>query len=69
VDSLRELAENSATREEIKTMLAAQWHAPKAAEQIAEIILTSIAQTEKAAQSKVKKCRCGHAHGPANHAH
>jgi UDP-N-acetylglucosamine--N-acetylmuramyl-(pentapeptide) pyrophosphoryl-undecaprenol N-acetylglucosamine transferase len=36
---LRELIENSATREEIKTMLAAQWHTPKAAEKIAESIL------------------------------
>jgi UDP-N-acetylglucosamine--N-acetylmuramyl-(pentapeptide) pyrophosphoryl-undecaprenol N-acetylglucosamine transferase len=38
---LRELIENSAAREKIQTSLA-QWHAPRAAEQIAENILTAI---------------------------
>jgi UDP-N-acetylglucosamine--N-acetylmuramyl-(pentapeptide) pyrophosphoryl-undecaprenol N-acetylglucosamine transferase len=66
---LRELIEDSAARETIQTALA-QWHAPKAAEQIAENILSAITQQqEKAAQSKVKKCGCGHAHGSAKHAH
>ena len=66
--ALRELIEDAAAREKIQTALA-QWHAPKAAEQIAEMILAAIAQPEKAAQSKVKKCGCGHAHSSAKHAH
>src|ERR1700722_15227943 len=66
---LRELVEDSAVREKIQVALA-QWHAPKAAEQIAENILSAIAQQqEKTAQTKVKKCGCGHAHGSAKHAH
>jgi UDP-N-acetylglucosamine--N-acetylmuramyl-(pentapeptide) pyrophosphoryl-undecaprenol N-acetylglucosamine transferase len=63
------LIEDSSAREKVQTALA-QWHAPKAAEHIAENILNAIAQQqEKAAQSKVKKCGCGHAHGSAKHAH
>jgi UDP-N-acetylglucosamine--N-acetylmuramyl-(pentapeptide) pyrophosphoryl-undecaprenol N-acetylglucosamine transferase len=66
---LRELIEDSAAREKIQTALA-QWHAPKAAEQIAENILSAIVQQQKkVAQSKVKKCGCGHTHGSAKHAH
>jgi len=66
---LSELVENETTRAKIQTALA-QWHAPKAADQIAENILSAIAQQqEKAAQTKVKKCGCGHAHGSAKHAH
>jgi UDP-N-acetylglucosamine--N-acetylmuramyl-(pentapeptide) pyrophosphoryl-undecaprenol N-acetylglucosamine transferase len=66
---LTELVENDLARSEIQNALA-QWHAPKAAEQIAENILSAIAQQqEKAAQLKVKKCGCGHAHGSAKHAH
>jgi UDP-N-acetylglucosamine--N-acetylmuramyl-(pentapeptide) pyrophosphoryl-undecaprenol N-acetylglucosamine transferase len=66
---LSELVENETVRSKMQTALA-QWHAPKAAEQIAENILSAIAQQqEKAAQSKVKKCGCGHAHGSAKHAH
>jgi UDP-N-acetylglucosamine--N-acetylmuramyl-(pentapeptide) pyrophosphoryl-undecaprenol N-acetylglucosamine transferase len=65
---LTELVEYDATRAAMQSALA-QWHAPKAAEQIAEIILEVIAQPERAAQSKVKKCDCGHAHGSAKHAH
>jgi UDP-N-acetylglucosamine--N-acetylmuramyl-(pentapeptide) pyrophosphoryl-undecaprenol N-acetylglucosamine transferase len=66
---LIELVENEVTREKINAALA-QWHAPKAAELIAESILSAIAQQqEKATQSKVKKCGCGHAHGSAKHAH
>jgi len=38
---LRELVEDSAARAKIQTALA-QWHAPKAAEQIAEIMLAAI---------------------------
>ncbi|HEX3857322.1 MAG TPA: undecaprenyldiphospho-muramoylpentapeptide beta-N-acetylglucosaminyltransferase [Verrucomicrobiae bacterium] len=65
---LCELIEDLAVREKIQSALA-QWHVPKAAEQIAEIILKAIAQPEKTAQSKSKKCGCGHAHGSAKHAH
>ncbi|HEX3889624.1 MAG TPA: undecaprenyldiphospho-muramoylpentapeptide beta-N-acetylglucosaminyltransferase [Verrucomicrobiae bacterium] len=66
---LTELVENDLARSEIQNALA-QWHAPKAAEQIAENILSAIAQQqEKAAQAKAKKCGCGHAHGSAKHAH
>jgi UDP-N-acetylglucosamine--N-acetylmuramyl-(pentapeptide) pyrophosphoryl-undecaprenol N-acetylglucosamine transferase len=66
---LTELIGNNLARSEIQNALA-QWHAPKAAEQIAENILRAIAQQqEKSEQSKVKKCGCGHAHGSAKHAH
>jgi len=65
---LCELVENDATRAAMQVALA-QWHAPKAAEQIAEIILKAIAQPAKATHSKSKKCGCGHAHGSAKHAH
>ena len=63
------LVENDAARAAMQSALV-QWHQPKAAEQIAENILSAIAQQqEKAAQAKVKKCGCGHAHGSAKHAH
>ena len=62
------LVEDEAARTKMQSALA-QWHAPKAAEQIAEIILQAIVQPEKVAQAKVKKCGCGHAHGSAKHAH
>jgi UDP-N-acetylglucosamine--N-acetylmuramyl-(pentapeptide) pyrophosphoryl-undecaprenol N-acetylglucosamine transferase len=65
---LVELVESETLRSTIQSALA-QWHTPKAAEQIAEIILQAIAQPEKAAQAKAKKCGCGHAHGLAKHAH
>jgi UDP-N-acetylglucosamine--N-acetylmuramyl-(pentapeptide) pyrophosphoryl-undecaprenol N-acetylglucosamine transferase len=66
---LHELIEDSATRVKMEFALA-QWHAPLAAAQIAEYILSAIAQQqEKVAQTKVKKCGCGHAHGSAKHAH
>jgi UDP-N-acetylglucosamine--N-acetylmuramyl-(pentapeptide) pyrophosphoryl-undecaprenol N-acetylglucosamine transferase len=66
---LRDLIEDSEARKKIQTALA-QWHAPKAAEQIAENILSAIAQQqEKSAQAKTKICSCGHAHGSAKHAH
>ena len=68
VNVLTELIEDESVREKMQSALA-QWHAPKAAEQIAENILSAIAQHEKTAQSKVKKCGCGHAHGSAEHAH
>ncbi len=62
------LVEDEAARATMQSALA-QWHAPAAAEQIAGIILDAMAQPEMAAQPKVKKCGCGHAHGPAKHAH
>jgi UDP-N-acetylglucosamine--N-acetylmuramyl-(pentapeptide) pyrophosphoryl-undecaprenol N-acetylglucosamine transferase len=66
---LRGLIEDSAACDKIQIALA-QWHQPKAAELIAENILSAIVrQQEKTAQSKVKKCGCGHAHGSAKHAH
>jgi UDP-N-acetylglucosamine--N-acetylmuramyl-(pentapeptide) pyrophosphoryl-undecaprenol N-acetylglucosamine transferase len=66
---LFELIEDSAARDKIQTALA-PWHAPKAAEQIAENILSAIAQQqERTAQEKTKTCGCGHAHGSAKHAH
>jgi UDP-N-acetylglucosamine--N-acetylmuramyl-(pentapeptide) pyrophosphoryl-undecaprenol N-acetylglucosamine transferase len=65
---LAELVENENSRSKIQSALA-QWHAPKAAEQIAEIILKAVAQLEKSSQTKAEKCGCGHAHGVAKHAH
>ena len=45
------------SRSKMQTALA-QWHAPKAAEQIAENILSAIAQQqEKAAQAKAEEVR------------
>ena len=63
-----ELVEIETARATMQVALA-RWHAPKAAEQIAEIIFQNVAQPEKAAQAKAKKCGCGHAHGSARHAH
>ena len=51
---LRELVEDAAARAKIQSALA-QWHAPKAAEQIADIMLAAIAcQPER-----TSKCSCG----------
>ncbi len=65
---LRELVEAPAVREKMQTALT-QWHAPKAAEQIAEIILAVIAQQQAANAARKPLCDCGHAHGSAKHAH
>jgi len=63
------LVENETARSQMQSALT-KWHAPKAAEQIAENILSVVAwQQEKVAQAKTKKCGCGHAHGAAKHAH
>jgi UDP-N-acetylglucosamine--N-acetylmuramyl-(pentapeptide) pyrophosphoryl-undecaprenol N-acetylglucosamine transferase len=51
---LRELVEDAAARAKIQTALA-QWHAPKAAEQIADIMLAAIARQPEQAS----KCSCG----------
>lgn len=66
--SLCELVENNLTRAAMQTALA-QWHAPKAAAQIAEFILATIALPKKFARLKNEKCGCSHAHGAAKHAH
>ena len=66
---LTELLENETSRSQMQSALA-QWHAPKAAEQIADGILSAVArQQEKMAHSKAKTCGCGHTHGAAKHAH
>jgi UDP-N-acetylglucosamine--N-acetylmuramyl-(pentapeptide) pyrophosphoryl-undecaprenol N-acetylglucosamine transferase len=66
---LTRLVEDESVRAKMQSALA-QWHAPKAAEQIAESILKAVArQQEKAPQAKTKTCSCGHAHGAAKHAH
>jgi hypothetical protein len=66
---LTELVENETTRAKIQSALV-QWHTPKAAEQIAENILSAVArQQKKAAQAKTATCGCSHAHGSAKHAH
>jgi hypothetical protein len=65
---LRELVEAPAAREKMQTALA-RWHAPAAAEQIAEIILATIAQQQAVNAAREPICDCGHAHGSAKHAH
>ena len=57
---LCELIEGPAARAKIQAALA-QWHAPKAAEQIAEIILEAVARCQKevAGQSHPSTCSCG----------
>jgi UDP-N-acetylglucosamine--N-acetylmuramyl-(pentapeptide) pyrophosphoryl-undecaprenol N-acetylglucosamine transferase len=62
------LVENEPARAKMQSALAL-WHAPAAAQQIAGIILDAIAQPATSARAKAKKCSCGHAHGPAKHAH
>jgi len=68
VEILVGLIEDENARSKIQSALA-KWHAPNAAEQIAEIILKAIVRSETTMQSKVKKCGCGHSHGAAKHAH
>ena len=51
---LRELVEDATARAKIQAALA-QWHAPKAAEQIADIMLAAIARQPEQAS----KCSCG----------
>jgi UDP-N-acetylglucosamine--N-acetylmuramyl-(pentapeptide) pyrophosphoryl-undecaprenol N-acetylglucosamine transferase len=66
---LDELADNEIARSTMQSALA-QWHMPKAAEQIAETILSMAArQPEKTAPARTKTCGCGHAHGAAKPAH
>lgn len=65
---LCELVENSRVRLKMQTALA-QWHAPSSAAQIAEIILTAIAQRQAADAARAPLCNCGHVHSPTKHAH
>lgn len=60
--ALVDLVENSGTRSQIQGALA-QWHSPKAPEQIAEIILAAIRR--KAVHRHTGGCNCGHTHRPA----
>jgi UDP-N-acetylglucosamine--N-acetylmuramyl-(pentapeptide) pyrophosphoryl-undecaprenol N-acetylglucosamine transferase len=55
---LRELVEDAAARANIQAALA-QWHAPKAAEQIADIMLAAIARQPGPAAAQSPKCSCG----------
>ncbi len=65
---LVELMEDESSRATIQAALA-QWHAPRAAEQIAETILAVITpRRESAVSGKDSTCGCGCAHGHANHA-
>ncbi|HZF02202.1 MAG TPA: undecaprenyldiphospho-muramoylpentapeptide beta-N-acetylglucosaminyltransferase [Methylomirabilota bacterium] len=64
---LTELVENDLARSEIQNALA-QWHAPRAAEQIAENILSAIARQQEEIAARKSSCGCGHAHGSAKHA-
>ena len=65
---LCELVEDSRTRAKMQTALA-QWHAPAAAEQIADTILAAITQQRAVEAARKPLCNCGHAHGSAKHAH
>jgi UDP-N-acetylglucosamine--N-acetylmuramyl-(pentapeptide) pyrophosphoryl-undecaprenol N-acetylglucosamine transferase len=64
---LTELVEDETARSKVQSALA-QWHAPRAAEQIAEIMLASIARQPEMATAKNSGCGCGCAHGGAKHA-
>jgi UDP-N-acetylglucosamine--N-acetylmuramyl-(pentapeptide) pyrophosphoryl-undecaprenol N-acetylglucosamine transferase len=58
------LVEDETARSKMQSALA-QWHAPKAAEQIAEIMLAAIARQPAPAAAKKSGCGCGCAHGHA----
>jgi UDP-N-acetylglucosamine--N-acetylmuramyl-(pentapeptide) pyrophosphoryl-undecaprenol N-acetylglucosamine transferase len=64
---LAELVENEAARSRMQAALV-QWHAPHAAEQIAEIMLAAIARRQEALAARISGCGCGRAHGGAKHA-
>ena len=65
---LGELVEGLPARAKIQAALA-QWHAPRAAEQIADIMLSAIAQhqAEVAARPHPPSCSCGGAHTSSRH--
>jgi UDP-N-acetylglucosamine--N-acetylmuramyl-(pentapeptide) pyrophosphoryl-undecaprenol N-acetylglucosamine transferase len=58
------LVEDEMARSKMQSALV-QWHAPKAAEQIAEIMLAAIARQPAAAAAGKSGCGCGCAHGHA----
>ena len=64
---LAELVENKVARSKMQAALA-QWHAPRAAEQIAEIVLAAIARQQEVMATKKSGCGCGCSHGRAKHA-
>ena len=65
---LGELVDGQPARAKIQAALA-QWHAPKAAEHIADIMLSAIArhQAELAARLHPPACSCGGAHASGRH--
>jgi UDP-N-acetylglucosamine--N-acetylmuramyl-(pentapeptide) pyrophosphoryl-undecaprenol N-acetylglucosamine transferase len=65
---LQELMCDESVRSKMQATLA-QWHAPAAAEQIADTILAAIAQQRAVDAARKPLCNCGHAHGSAKHAH
>ncbi len=64
---LSELVEDEVARVTMQSALA-QWHSPRAAEQIAEIMLDAIARQREAQAANKSGCGCGCAHGHAKHA-
>jgi len=60
--SLRELVDDAAARAKMQAALA-QWHAPRAAEQIAEIILQAVARQRENTAPQTRGCACGCAAG------
>ena len=64
---LAELVEDETARSKMQAALA-QWQAPRAAEQIAEIMLAAIARLREAKAANKSGCGCGCAHGHAKHA-
>jgi UDP-N-acetylglucosamine--N-acetylmuramyl-(pentapeptide) pyrophosphoryl-undecaprenol N-acetylglucosamine transferase len=64
---LTELIENEVARSEMQNALA-QWHEPRAAERIADVILQAVAQPREKAMAKTRGCGCGCAHENAKHA-
>ena len=64
---LTELVEVQAARTKMQSALA-QWHAPGAAEQIAEIMLQAVAREREPASAKTQGCGCGCSPDPAKSA-
>jgi UDP-N-acetylglucosamine--N-acetylmuramyl-(pentapeptide) pyrophosphoryl-undecaprenol N-acetylglucosamine transferase len=65
--ALAELVENETMRSQMQAALA-QRHAPRAAEQMADIMLQAIARGRERAAAKSHGYSCGCAHGSAKHA-
>jgi UDP-N-acetylglucosamine--N-acetylmuramyl-(pentapeptide) pyrophosphoryl-undecaprenol N-acetylglucosamine transferase len=64
--ALNELVENEPARVAMQTALA-QRHTPRAAEQIAEIVLQAVARRQETSTTKTHACGCGCAPGRAKH--